>query len=82
MPTTYFCLCYDEAHIVPTAALQQQETIRTNHHNHPLYLSIDMKMPSTMVSAQVINHTDVELILLENLVSRLPPFHSSSDAHY
>lgn len=79
---TYFCLCYGEALVVPTAAPQQQETIRTRHHDHPLYISGDMKMPSTMVSAQVINHTDAELTLLENLVGRWPPFYGNGGPRY
>jgi hypothetical protein len=33
-----------------------------------------MKMPKMMVPADVINHTDAELILLESLVGRVPPF--------
>ena len=79
---TYFCLCYGTAQITPTAAPDQQETIQTTHHDHPLYISDDMQMPSTMVSAAVINHTDAELILLENLVGRLPPFYGKTDSHY
>jgi hypothetical protein len=75
----YFCLCYGEAEITPTAAPEERETIRTSHHDHPLYISNDMKMPSMMVSAPVINHTDAELIMLENLVGRLPPFYGQPD---
>ena len=74
----YFCLCYGEAEVVPTAAPQEREVIRTMHHDHPLYISDDMKMPSMMVTAPVVNHTDAELTLLENLVGRWPPFSGSS----
>lgn len=72
---TYFCLCYGEAKVIPTAAPQQWETLITTHHDHPLWISNDMKMPSMMVTAPVINHTDAELELLENLVGRWPPFY-------
>ncbi len=75
---TYFCLCYGAAQVTPTAAPSQQETIQTTHHDHPIYISDDMQMPSTMVSAAVINHTDAELILLENLVGRWPPFYGKA----
>ncbi len=77
---TYFCLCYGEAKVIPTAAPEQWETLLTTHHDHPIYISNDMKMPSTMVTAPVINHTDTELILLENLVGRWPPFYGQVQA--
>ena len=70
----YFCLCYGAADLVPTAAPAERELIRTTHHDHPLYVYNDMKMPKMMVPAEVINHSDAELILLESLVGRLPPF--------
>lgn len=72
----YFCLCYGAAELVPTAAPAERELIRTTHHDHPLYVYNDMKMPKMMVPADVINHTDAELILLESLVGRLLPFDS------
>ncbi|MFA7268358.1 MAG: hypothetical protein WC073_03330 [Sterolibacterium sp.] len=74
----YFCLCYGEAELVPTSAPSERELIRTYHHDHPLYIYNDMKMPKMMVPADVINHTDVELTLLESLVGRLPPFDMGS----
>jgi hypothetical protein len=82
--STYFCLCYGEAKVIPTAAPEQWETLLTTHHDHPIYISNDMNMPSTMVPASVINHTDIELILLENLVGRWPPFYGQiqAEGHY
>ena len=71
---TYFCLCYGEAEIVPTAAPQQREVVATTHHDHPLYIHGDPRMATSMVPAKVINHTDAELVMLENLVGRRPPF--------
>ena len=70
----YFCLCYGEADLVPRAAPAERETIRTTYHDHPLYIHGDRNMPKMMVSAPVINHTDAELVLLESLVGRRPPF--------
>ena len=70
----YFCLCYGEAEITPTAAPQEREVIHTEHHDHPLYINAAAKMSTVMVAAEVINHTDIELTLLEQLVGRLPPF--------
>ena len=71
---SYFCLCYGEAEVMPHAAPQQRELIRTRHHDHPIYIHADAGMPTSMVPAEVINHTDAELKLLEALVGRLPPF--------
>jgi hypothetical protein len=71
---TYFCLCYGAAEVVPTAAPTQRETIVTTHHDHPIYIHADPAMATSMVPARVINHTDAELVLLENLVGRQPPF--------
>lgn len=71
---TYFCLCYGEAEIVPTAAPHESEIVRTEHHDHPIYIHADPRMPKSMVPASVINHTDAELVMLESLVGRRPPF--------
>jgi hypothetical protein len=79
---TYFCLCYGEAKVIPTAAPQLWETVITTHHDHPLYLYEDSKMPSMMVTAPVINHTDAELVMLENLVGRWPPFYGKTGESY
>lgn len=71
---TYFCLCYGSVELTPDAAPRERVTYSTTHHEHPLYIHNDMKMPHAMVLAAVINHTDDELTLLENLVGRWPPF--------
>ncbi len=78
---TYFCLCYGEAEIVPTAKPEQREAIITRHHDHPLYIHADPAMPTAMVPAEVINHTDAELTMLESLVGRRPPF-DPADVRY
>lgn len=80
--STYFCLCYGAAEVIPTAAPQEREIVTTTRHDHPLWISNDMKMPSMMVSAPLINHTDAELILLENLVGRWPPFYGQTEKRY
>lgn len=79
---TYFCLCYGEAKVIPAAAPQLWETVITTHHDHPLYLHDDKAMPSMMVAAPVINHTDAELVMLENLVGRWPPFYGKTGSGY
>lgn len=79
---TYFCLCYGEAEITPTAAPHEQQIIRTEHHDHPLYINAAVKMSTAMVPAEVINHTDIELTMLEELVGRVPPFYGKTNKNY
>jgi len=68
----YFCLCYGTADIAPTSDPSRVETIATRHHDRPVYLQGDGE--PMMVPARVINHSDAELVLLESLVGRVPPF--------
>ena len=74
---TYFCLCYGSAELVPKAAPQEAESYTTTHHDKPMYVHNDMKMAKMMVPAEVINHTDEELTLLEGLVGRVTPFYGT-----
>jgi hypothetical protein len=70
----YFCLCYGTAIVTPAGDPAQRTTIRTEHHDHPI--TIGAAAGSTMMAnARVINHTDAELIMLEALVGRKPPFY-------
>lgn len=79
---TYFCLCYGEVELTPSAAPQERETYSTTHHDKPMYVHNDMKMPKMMVPAAVINHSDDELKLLEALVGRWPPFYGQGGPKY
>lgn len=74
--TVYFCLCYGEADLIPLADPSRAERIVTQHHDHPVLIHDDEGMPM-MANAEVINHTDAELTMLENLTGRWPPFHGS-----
>lgn len=74
----YFCLCYGEAELTPSVAPQEREVYSTTHHDRPMYIYSDMKMPKMAVPAEVINHSDAELTMLEALVGRRPPYVSIS----
>ena len=76
---TYFCLCYGEAEVVPTGDPKQRETIRTQHHEHPIYIGASGSR--MMAPAAEINHTDAELIMLENSVGRWPPFYGQGNGY-
>ena len=79
---TYFCLCYGSVDLTPTAAPKESESYSTTHHDRPMYIYNDMNMPKMLVPAGVINHSDSELELLENLVGRSPPSYSQGAAKY
>lgn len=70
---SYVCICYGEAEIVSSMDPAARETIRTVHHEQPRYV-MGTGAPQMLMGAPVINHTDVELGLLEGLVGRRPPF--------
>lgn len=76
----YFCLCYGKAEIASNKQPGKIETVETRHHDHPLYLTANGK--HMMVPAKVKNHSDAELILLESLVGRRPPFYGMDYAEY
>lgn len=75
---TYVCTCYGEAEIVSTADPSARETVRTTRHEQPRYV-MGTGAPQMLMGAPVINHTDVELGMLESLVGRRTPFVQMSD---
>jgi hypothetical protein len=70
---TYACTCYGEAVLTPVDDPAAAETVRTRRHDQPRYI-YGKGMPNMMEAAPVINHTDVELQMLETLVGRKVPF--------
>ncbi len=75
---TYFCLCYGTVDLLPTAIPEQREVYTTAYHDKPMIIYDDPAMAKCMAPAAVVNHTDAELVLLENLVGRWPPFGNRS----
>ena len=69
---TYACTCYGVADLVPTAAPDKLRTVQTTYHDAPFFIYPNAEEP--LVSGPVINHTDEELIMLEALFRREPPF--------
>jgi hypothetical protein len=74
---TYVCTCYGEAEIVSAMDPSARETVRTKHHEQPRYV-MGTGAPQMLMSAPVVNHTDAELMMLESLVGRRPPFLDTS----
>ena len=75
---TYVCTCYGEAEIASVADPRAREIVRTTQHDQPRYV-MGMGAPQMLMGAPVVNHTDVELAMLENLVGRRTPFVTRSD---
>ncbi len=67
---TYFCLCYGAADIA-SANGSATDSYMTTHHESPRYIYGDRRADA-IVPANVANHTDDELIMLEALVGRRP----------
>ena len=72
--SVYFCLCYGEAQLdAPGIA---PVNLKTTHHDQPLLLHTGG--PTARVEAGTFReHKDAELVLLESLVGREPPFMKS-----
>ena len=72
---SYVCTCYGVVDLQASNMPEARETVRTTHHDAPRYIYAHGEMPIKMIGiAPVINHTDVELVMLEALVGRKPPF--------
>ena len=72
---SYVCTCYGVADLQASHMPSATETVRTTHHDAPRYIYAHGDMPIKMIeAAPVLNHSDAELIMLEALVGREPPF--------
>ena len=71
---TYFCTCYGVADVAATNDPTSKETVAATHHDKPLYILGNEAPGRNIRVAPFINHTDQELMLIETLVGRQPPF--------
>jgi hypothetical protein len=69
---TYFCLCYGEA-TIDGGGMVGTKRIKTIHHENPVWLD-DRGGVMKVEDANFVNHNDDELIMLEKLNGRVPPF--------
>ena len=70
--SVYFCLCYGEADVAGPG-MAGVRNVKTEHHEQPLTLREDGGV-MRVEPGPFQNHSDDELILLESLVGRQPPF--------
>jgi hypothetical protein len=73
----YICTCYGVAEIEPVDDPASREVVSTKYHDQPRYV-MKKGAPQMIMQAPVVNHTDAELIMLEALVGRTPPFGGQS----
>jgi hypothetical protein len=71
---TYFCTCYGITDIGANSDPNSRKTVTSKHHDEPVYILAKPKDGKTIRKAPFINHTDQELMLIETLVGRTPPF--------
>ena len=78
---TYFCTCYGTTDVEATDDPDSQETVQSKYHDRPLYIVKGAAPGRNIRSAPFINHTDMELALIETLVGRTPPFVFGKDTY-
>lgn len=68
---TYICTCYGELEL-DTLNRWQKEIVTADHHSARLVTLA--QGAGTIAAAPMLNHEDDELVMLESLVGRVPPF--------
>ncbi len=71
---TYACTCYGATSIQSLVRPDASEDIVSQHHDAPRWILAQPGDGPAIIPAPVIDHTDMELILLEALVGREVPF--------
>jgi len=72
---SYICTCYGHTSITPTSAPETTVEVETKYHDEPYYIYASAGKNGKIIRpAPVINHTDAELELIEQLVGRQAPF--------
>lgn len=71
---SYICTCYGVVDLFANNDKQSTETITSAHHDAPRYILSNESAGKNIRPAPFINHTDLELQIIEELVGRTPPF--------
>lgn len=71
---TYFCTCYGVSEVRAVDDPSSRTTVAATHHDRPLFIARAGEPGSLIRTAPFIDHTDQELMLIETLVGRTPPF--------
>lgn len=71
---TYACTCYGTTDLSSARDASSKETIVSTHHDAPRYIYATGNAGELIQTAPFKNHDDIELLLIEELVGRQPPF--------
>jgi hypothetical protein len=71
---TYVCTCYGTTDIAASDDPKVTEQVVSAHHDSPRYVLAKADKGKRIVPAPFKNHSDLELMLIESLVGRTPPF--------
>lgn len=71
---TYFCTCYGLTDVTAAKDETSKDTVAATHHDKPLYILAGEPVGKNIRRGPFKNHTDQELMLIESLVGRTPPF--------
>ncbi|MCK4708396.1 MAG: FecR domain-containing protein [Gammaproteobacteria bacterium] len=71
---SYICTCYGTVELTSTTDPLSRETITATHHDDPKYIHAEGRTGKKIEPGPFINHTDLELMLIEELVGRSLPF--------
>lgn len=71
---SYVCTCYGTPRLAAVGDPASRESVTSEYHDAPRYILGDGAAGKRIEHAPIINHTDMELILIEELVGRVPPF--------
>lgn len=78
---SYVCTCYGVVDLFADNDKQSRETITSQHHDAPRYILSNEQPGRNIRDAPFINHTDLELQVIEELVGRTPPFTMAGDGY-
>ena len=78
---SYVCTCYGVVDLFADNDQDSTETITSQHHDAPRYILSNEPRGQNIRPAPFINHTDLELQVLEELVGRTPPFTMSGNSY-
>lgn len=78
---TYVCTCYGTTDIAAADDPKAAEQVVSVHHDAPRYVLAKPDKGRRIVPAPFKNHSDLELMLVESLVGRVPPFSLFDEAY-
>ena len=70
----YICTCFGTADLIPQGLAAPEETVVSEHHDAPRVATLSGVGGKRIRKAPFINHSDIEVALIEELVGRVPPF--------